>query len=120
MEIIRNELKLMFLSLLITSIITVCYVVVTDVPTTCYVKSTYGFMCPVCGCTRAVKSLLKLDFVTAFYYNPYVYVLIVYVALLCISILRKKKILLSVISVLNVLLLLGIWVVRVFVLGVCI
>jgi len=41
----------------------------------CLVKLTIGFPCPGCGLTRACFSILRLDFVQAFKYNPLVFVI---------------------------------------------
>jgi len=37
---------------------------------TCPIKAVIGFDCPTCGTTRAMLSLLKLDFEGYLYYNP--------------------------------------------------
>lgn len=37
---------------------------------TCLIKLFTGFPCPACGITRAYKSLLNLDFTSAFRYHP--------------------------------------------------
>ncbi len=37
---------------------------------TCPIKFLTGISCPGCGMTRAIISLLKLDFYKAFYYHP--------------------------------------------------
>lgn len=41
----------------------------------CPIKLMIGFPCPGCGMTRACLSILRLDFVSAFRYNPFVFVL---------------------------------------------
>lgn len=40
----------------------------------CPIKLIIGFPCPGCGMTRACISILKLDFISAFNYNPLVFV----------------------------------------------
>jgi len=42
----------------------------------CLFHSFTHLYCPGCGMTRAVFSLISLDFVQAFFYNPFVYVLV--------------------------------------------
>lgn len=37
---------------------------------TCPIKAIFGFPCPACGTTRAMMSLLRLDFRSYFNYNP--------------------------------------------------
>lgn len=41
----------------------------------CPIKFITGISCPGCGMTRAVLSILKLNFKEAFYYHPLVYIL---------------------------------------------
>ena len=36
----------------------------------CPIKTLTGFSCPGCGVTRMSVAILKLDFVSAFHYNP--------------------------------------------------
>lgn len=37
---------------------------------TCIFRQYLGFVCPGCGMTRAILSVLRLDFVAAFRYHP--------------------------------------------------
>ena len=39
----------------------------------CLIKTSFGFICPGCGTTRAVISLISLDFTAAFSYHPMVW-----------------------------------------------
>lgn len=41
----------------------------------CFIKLFIGYPCPGCGMTRAFFSLVKLDFVGAFQYNPLIFIL---------------------------------------------
>ena len=41
----------------------------------CILKLTIGFPCPGCGMTRAMLALLRLDFIKAFEYNPFIFAL---------------------------------------------
>lgn len=53
------------------------YILITrmfDVPN-CLVKLTIGYPCPACGMSRAVFSILGLDFIGALKYNPIVILL---------------------------------------------
>lgn len=47
----------------------------TDLGFKCIIYSLTGFLCPSCGLTRMCKSLIKLDFSSAFYYNPAIMIL---------------------------------------------
>lgn len=51
----------------------IMYVILYLIDATCVIKAIVGFECPGCGMTRAVISLLKLDFSTAFEYHPMVF-----------------------------------------------
>ncbi|HIX91233.1 MAG TPA: DUF2752 domain-containing protein [Candidatus Agathobaculum pullicola] len=56
----------------------------------CPVQHFTGVPCPGCGLSRAVFALLRLDFWTAFRYNPMIYVLLPVVLLVLF---RKKPLL---------------------------
>jgi hypothetical protein len=42
---------------------------------TCIILSLFGFICPGCGMTRALISVLKLDFAAALSYHPLVFLM---------------------------------------------
>ena len=44
--------------------------------------------CPLCGMTRAVKSLLILDFTKAFEYNPKVWIFCIIIPLIVLDIIK--------------------------------
>ena len=50
------------------------WVLITDIKIPCLIYQITSFQCPSCGITRMCLSLVKLDFKSAFYYNPYVLV----------------------------------------------
>ncbi len=62
----------------------------------CYVKVLTGFDCPACGGTRMVLNIVKLNFIKAFIYNPFMFLAFIYgvlfFILLNISIINKKAI----------------------------
>ena len=71
---------------------------------TCPIKYLTGISCPGCGMTRAFLCLFKLDFASAFYYNPS-WILLVITALLLLvfkikNIKRAQNITLAVFAVL--------------------
>ena len=51
----------------------------------CMFYKKFGFLCPACGGTRFMISLLNLDFVQAFYIHPVFFLLAIYLAILNIS-----------------------------------
>ena len=60
---------------------------------TCPIKAVMGMECPTCGTTRAMISLLSLDFKGYLYYNPMAVFLISALALfLIIDKLKHKRI----------------------------
>lgn len=52
----------------------------------CLLKAITGYDCPFCGFQRSVWSLMRGDFVDAFMYNPYIYIISPYLimVLLCV------------------------------------
>lgn len=68
-----------FVSLLITSIIIIFFVLLYKYIfnnsfsiSSCFFYEHLGIYCPGCGCTRAFLSLLNFDFALSLYYNPVV------------------------------------------------
>lgn len=88
-EFIKKQRE--FIYLLICAVV---YLGITSVLNiTCPIKLISGISCPGCGMTRALKSLLLLDFNAAFNYHPLVFALIpMAIILLVLSVKRKFKI----------------------------
>ena len=53
----------------------VIFVAVTGIKIPCFYLSNFGVECPGCGVTRMFVSMLHLDFVSAFWFNPVMFVL---------------------------------------------
>lgn len=51
-----------------------CYYIGFGIP--CIFNIITGFKCPGCGITRMCLSLLRLDFKSAFYYNPAILIML--------------------------------------------
>lgn len=62
---------------------------VTNIGIPCVIHELTGFYCPGCGVTRVVLSLLKLDFVQAFRFNPLLFMLVPLYAMYFIT--QKKQ-----------------------------
>ncbi len=67
-------------------IVLLCYlawVLITDIKIPCLIYQITSFQCPSCGITRMCLALSRLDFKSAFYYNPYLFVTLP-IVLLCV------------------------------------
>ena len=66
----------------------------------CQFKSYTGYPCPTCGTTRLVLSLYNLDIVSAFKYNPFMFLFGVFLGLWSLTgflpVFFKKKLVVSV------------------------
>ena len=59
------------------------WVLITDIKIPCLIYQITSFQCPSCGITRMCLALSRLDFKSAFYYNPYLFVTLP-IVLLCV------------------------------------
>ncbi len=57
----------------------------------CPIRALTGVSCPGCGMTRAVMSLVRLDFKDALYYHPMVFAVIPVAAVLALLNLKQKE-----------------------------
>ena len=64
-EVIRR-----YVILLVLGIAYYIFVSLTDIGIPCPFKLVTGLQCPGCGVSRMLMSLIRLDFVSAFHYNP--------------------------------------------------
>ncbi len=87
-QTIKNNkyLKLLLIQLSIVFVLVFIFVftkssLVNIIPL-CFWKINYGFYCPSCGSTRCVISLINFDFSSAFSYNTFLFILIMYLFLL--------------------------------------
>ena len=62
----RNSIKS---KLLVIAVVTAFIAVLYLFKTTCPIMALLGFPCPGCGMTRALLSVFKFDFVSAFHYH---------------------------------------------------
>ena len=61
----KNKILILFLYLLIVLIFLICFKY--KIP--CVFKKIFKIPCPACGMTRAFRSIIRLDFYSAFKYN---------------------------------------------------
>ena len=66
---ISNPIQKLLFTLIYIAIVATLYI--TGVG--CVFRSVFGIVCPGCGMTRAVISLLRLDFIGAINYHPMVF-----------------------------------------------
>lgn len=62
------------------------WILITGKKLPCFYYENMGIECPACGNTRMFLSMAKLDFISAFFYNPVSFILFFiwnFVALLC-------------------------------------
>lgn len=50
------------------------FVLLTGIGIPCVFNKLTGWLCPACGVSRMIISAVKLDFVAAFHYNPFLFV----------------------------------------------
>ncbi len=57
------------------------------IPPKCLIKVITGYDCPFCGFQRSVWAILRGDFIDAFLYNPYLYIISPYIIMvsLCVA-----------------------------------
>ncbi len=87
-QIIQNNkyLKLLLIQLVIAFVLVFIFVFINSslinlIPP-CFWLKNYGFYCPSCGSTRCVINFINGDFQSSFFYNPFLFVLIIYLFLL--------------------------------------
>lgn len=54
----------------------------------CLIKALTGYDCPFCGFQRSVLALIRGDFVDAFYYNPFIYIISPYLLILILCVFK--------------------------------
>lgn len=84
----KDKTLKIYLGVLLIGLVYICIITAFDITIPCFYYTIFGIKCPGCGMTRMFLSLLKLDFVSAFYYNPVVFVLFFIwniIGVLCIS-----------------------------------
>ncbi len=67
------------LFLIVTALAIVIASTLFDSLNTCVIKNATGIICPTCGGTRSLISLLRLDFISAFKYYPLLVIFFFYI-----------------------------------------
>ena len=62
-----------------------------DILPPCLWKAVFGHNCPGCGLTRAMLSLMSLDFKAAFHFNPLIFILLPGAAIYIVNDVKKFK-----------------------------
>ncbi len=71
----RKSIVKIYLAVLLVGGIYAGIVLLTEKAIPCIFFLTTGFKCPGCGVSRMFISMLKFDFVSAFHYNPVIFIL---------------------------------------------
>lgn len=89
MSKIKNNkiLKLIFLQILILFILIGLYLFFNSnlddlIMPKCFWNENYGVLCPSCGATRCLQNLFAGNIINAFYYNPFICMLAIYLIVL--------------------------------------
>lgn len=72
-ERLHEEIKKL-IALLVIGFLYLLFVLATGVRIPCIFNLVTGLQCPACGITRMLVSVSKLDFISAFHYNPVLFV----------------------------------------------
>lgn len=85
------------ISILITIFIALYIIFFSKIHLYCLFKKVFNIQCPICGMTRAVKSLLQLNIITSLHYNLLVIPVLVFLAIIILLLIydiifNKKKI----------------------------
>lgn len=74
-KLIINELIIILLIILIYFIANTKLI---NLVPNCVINDKFNILCPSCGATRCILNIFKLEFITAFLYNPLIFILIIY------------------------------------------
>ena len=71
--------------LLTIGVVYLAWVLLTDLGIPCFFNLFFDVQCPGCGATRMILALVKLDFRSAFHYNPFLLVTfpIIFLIIVC-------------------------------------
>lgn len=82
----RKRLKLLLLQISILLFIIALFIFVNskyvNLTPKCFWKENYGIICPGCGATRCITSLLHGDLISSFKFNPFLFILVIYLIIL--------------------------------------
>lgn len=93
--------KMLFVELGLLLLVLLIYIILkTDlinlIPE-CFIRKNFGILCPSCGGTRMVFSIMNFKFIEAFKYNPVLFLILLYLGVInfiyIINSFRKKEIL---------------------------
>ena len=88
MKIFSNKkyFKLIVIEFSIIAILAMIFIFVNssfiNLAPKCFWLENYNLICPSCGSTRCVINLVNGDFISSFFYNPFLFILIIYLLLL--------------------------------------
>ena len=88
MKIFSNKkyFKLIIIEFSIIAILAMIFIFVNssfiNLAPKCFWLENYNLICPSCGSTRCIINLVNGDFISSFFYNPFLFILIIYLLLL--------------------------------------
>lgn len=111
---------LLWLLIIATFLLCLNYIIWGSFYFKCIFKSLTGYECPTCGMQRAIVSLFSGDFISGFWHNPYLTLMLPYFASLIITSLfngalakRARKILYHTLTITTlVIIMIAWWVIR--------
>lgn len=74
----KRNTKIIFFDIIIISSFSLITILLNINMPACYIKKFAGIDCPTCGGTRMVLSLLKFQPINAFFYNPFLFLVLIY------------------------------------------
>lgn len=83
---IRTAIWKLYGGILLAGILYIIWIKSTGLMIPCFYLTTSGYLCPGCGTTRMLLSMMRFDFASAFAYNPVTFCLFFVwngIALLC-------------------------------------
>ena len=82
----RKRFNLLLLQIFILLFIIALFIFVNskyvNLTPKCLWKEKFGIICPGCGATRCIVSLLHGDLISSFMFNPFLFILIIYLIIL--------------------------------------
>lgn len=85
----KKYLKLIIIELFLVTLFVIIFFIVKsnyiyNISPSCFFKENFDIYCPSCGGTRCIINLINGNILDAFLYNPFIFIIIIY--LFCLNI----------------------------------